>query len=501
MVETQTGRHSEITAEELLSLAAELAGHISGNDAHSAAISAIVSEYLNLGNVDRAAELADTIEDPFARDRLLVATAEKCAEIDDDEYALQLADAIEEESLRQQALTLIGRQKVAKGQIEKARSVITQMLHPDAVLAALVVRESRDGNFDAARSIAGEIDDIAAAVYALIEGSEQLTNARNIDSAVSLLEFAVEISKQIEHPEEKVRVMIDVANALVSAGRSDLAIERFEDARLAASEIDSIHRDSLLAAVAVGFMRAGSETLAEHTLDLVVDKTQLAGALKVMADEYRRSNRESDAVEALSEAFEILRSERDDERRDTRASNATFAAIALGFAENGNLERAIEVADSIGDEQVKTSALIEIAKVRAEAGEYEDVTQIIKLLSDETDRLFALIDASDVIAKNDPETAIGYLREAATLVDAPERIAVRLNANLGIARRFAGFGLKDEAGDLLSDTITLLGDVRDVSIRASVLAQLSGLIGKDFFSPSVSDREGIEKIVHESRLL
>lgn len=43
---------AELSATALLSIAAELATTISGNEAHAAAITSIVEEYLELGDVD-----------------------------------------------------------------------------------------------------------------------------------------------------------------------------------------------------------------------------------------------------------------------------------------------------------------------------------------------------------------------------------------------------------------------------------------------------------------
>src|SRR5205085_4944451 len=85
--------------------------------------------------------------------------------------------------------------------------------------------------------------------------------------------------KEIEHDEEKIRTLCDIGNLFIEAKRNDKAIETFELARGFAEALDNIHRDFFLVNSALGFLFAGSTDLADRTLDLVTDKTQMASAL------------------------------------------------------------------------------------------------------------------------------------------------------------------------------------------------------------------------------
>ena len=494
MSQTQRERPFEITAEEMLSLATELAGQISGNDAYSDAISAIVGEYLQRGNVDRAAELADTIEDPFSRDRLLVRIAERCAELDDDDYALQLADAIVEESLRQQALTLIGTQKVVKGQIKKAEAVAAELIHPDPILVAIAV-----SNFTDAAELAftvAQLEDATTAAYGLIEAAEAKVDAENTDQAVDFLTCAAELCNRIEHPEEKARTLIDLGNCFAAASRRDLAISTLEAGRQAASAIDSIRRDGLLAAVAAGFLRAGSEELAERTLDLISDKTQLAAALKSMADEYARLGRVTDALEALNEADAILRGERESERRDSRASFSVRGAVAIAFAALNKAEIAIEIGESLPDDDIAANTLAGIAAELGKIGDQQAAWQAVMAIKDDAKRLFALITIFDQLEKAFPEIAKEFLEKAGQLADAPERFTVRLTANLEIADRYLAIGEVSAAANKCRETLQIFSNVRDVSIQAATLARFARLAAKGSFLPS----EEASRLLSELRM-
>ena len=87
-----------------------------------------------------------------------------------------------------------------------------------------------------------------------------------------------------------VRALIETGNMAVKADRKDLAIRFFDAAKANAEQLDSMHRDSLLAASAIGLLHAGSIDLAERALDLVADKTQIATVLLAYAREYWRTD-------------------------------------------------------------------------------------------------------------------------------------------------------------------------------------------------------------------
>src|SRR5688572_22699711 len=288
--------------KDLLSCAAYLGERITSIDGHAEAMIAVVPQYLANGNVDLAAELSNTIDDPFTRDRLLTAVAEKCAEMDDDEYALQLADAVEDPGLQIQAMERIGLQKAAKGQFEKAHEIASSMTHPDGVLVGLAIRQAADGRENDAAKTIEEIEHAGAAITALIEIAMQKLQSEEKEKAIEFLEEAVEESADIEHREEQARARCDIGNAFVEAGRNDRAIETFDKARETAETIDNMHRDAFLSLAAQGFVHAGSLDLADRTLDLVADKTQIASCLFGYARAFWKKAERDEAVEALDEA-------------------------------------------------------------------------------------------------------------------------------------------------------------------------------------------------------
>ena len=276
----------EKAENDLLACAAFIAERIKSSDGHAEAMGVIVPLYLASGNIDLSAELANAVEDPFSRDKLLIVVAEKCAQLDDDEYAMQLADAIEDEGLRSQALERVALVKAGKGQAEKAFEVAGSMAHPDFVFAGIAISQAASGNDGGAEATLGRIGFSTARVSALQQMAATQIEKGEVEKAVDALDRASSAADEIEHDEEKIRVLCDIGNLFIEAKRNDRAIETFDHARNFAEVLDNIHRDFFLVSCALGFLYAGSSDLADRTLDLVTDKTQMASALLAFARDY-----------------------------------------------------------------------------------------------------------------------------------------------------------------------------------------------------------------------
>jgi hypothetical protein len=465
---------------DLLSAAAYLGERTRSGDGRAEAMNAVVPRFLAGGNVDLAAELANTVDDPFTRDRLLVQVAEKCAELDDDDYALQLADAIEDDGLRSQAHEQVALEKVRKGQIDKALEMAASMAHPDYVLASAAVHHDSQGAADSSSELLEQVEYPGARVAALQAIAMNKLAAGDPEECVSLLDAARRSAADIEHNEERIRTLCDIGNHLADAGRNDLAIAAYDAARQEAEQLDNMHRDSFLAAAAMGFLHAGSIDLADRTLDLVTDKTQMSNCLLAFARYYWAKDEREEAVEALDEAYQILRSQRDIETRDSRARYALFAAIAAQFAGFEKGERAIEIAQAIDDDAQRTAALSQIAAILTLRKEDEQARQAMAAIANDADRAFALIATSDAKEKNgDRPAAIEVLDKAVHLVEDVPQLTSRAFAYNEIAGRFVKYGETQRAIAACSASVRTISEVRDEGSRVVSLAALSDLVNEN----------------------
>jgi len=490
MSENFTSR--ELAENDVLACAAFLAENIKSGDGRAEAMSAIVPRYLAADNVDLAAELANTVDDPFSRDRLLIAVAERSAEIDDVDYAFQLADAIEDDGLCAQARERIALKVIVNGDIEKAREIAADMMHPDFVYAGIAVKQAEMGDEPAAFATVGNIEFPGARVLALQNITSANIESGDAEKAIVTLEMAIESSNEIEHDEEKIRSLCDIGNLYVEAGRNDLAVATYDAARTQAELLDNTHRDFFLGSCALGFLHANSSELAESTLDLVTDKTQMASALLGFAREYWKKEEKVEAIEALDEAYAILKSQREKETRDSRARNVLMGSIATQFAGFGKTERAIEIAQENQDIDETMSALSQIAQILTVQHEDGLAREAVNAIPEDSNRLLALLSISDTKNRQgEIEDSIKVLDEASDLAETVPQPAARSSVLNEIAVRYAEYNLPEKARRVSLENLHILYAIRDESNLAKALAAASQI----YLKPGIEVSEDEKNIL------
>ncbi len=474
---------TEQAQENLLSCAAFLAEDIRSAEGYAEAMKEIVPHYLGKGDVDLAAALADTVDDPFVRDRLLSKVAAKCSEIDDDEYAFQLVEAIEDHGLQSEARENIALSKAAKGEFEKAFEITAELDHPSNALGLIAYYLTVENREEEARQTLSRIEYPAAKVNALQLIAEHYEKTDQKEKANTALDEAAVSAEESDFPEEKIRILQYVAEHFRANGRNDKAIETFDKAKAIAEQIDGVHRDNLLAGIALGFLRAGSIELADRTLDLVNDKTQISNALVGFSQEFWNKGDHGDALDTLEEAYAILKSQKDAEIRDSRARFNLWGVIAVQFAKYDKAERGIEIAQENIEEMEQMSALSQIAQACASQDKEELIRQAINSIGEDSQRMFALIGVSD--AKNnlgEREKAVEYLNEAAALCETVPQLPSRSAAYNEFTVRFHNYGEITKSRLMSHANLKTIADIRDESIQAVTLAQLAAIYEKENFA-------------------
>jgi tetratricopeptide (TPR) repeat protein len=488
----------EQAEQDLLAAAAFLAERIKSSDGHAEAMGTIIPYYLEKGEVDLSAELANAISDPHSRDKLLSLVAEKCAQINDDEYAIQLADAIEDHGLRAEVFERIGSVKASQGNSAAALEIADLMHHPDFVFAAIAVHQAVNGNEDGADKTM-ELIEFSPALCSALQtiAAAEIEKGEN-HKAAATLERAALAAEETEHSEEMIRLLCEIGNQFIDAKRNDRAIETFDKARTYAEEITSGQRDYLLVTCAVGFLHAGSMDLADDTLDLVLDKTQLASALMVFArDSWKREEKE-DAVDTLEEAYEIINSQREAEIRDSRSRNTTLAGIAAQFAAFGKTERAVEIAEANPNPQETAAALTQIVQILTLQKNDESAREVMNAIIEDSDRVSALIVMSDAKKRlGDTKAAISILDEAVGMVDSVPQLVARSRIYNDIAERYAGYEVVDKVRSIALENLETIETIRDESSRAAALANLHEVYEKAGLTLEADEKSALERIVRK----
>jgi len=486
---------------DLLACAAFLAENIRNNDGYAEAMKVVIPRYLERNSVDLAAELANAIDDPFTRDMLLIGIAEKCASIGDGEYALQLADAVEDDGLRSQALERIAIQKSVKGETAEAVEIAESLSHPDYVYADIAMREAERGDETALNTALDRIEFANARVGALHAAAGAKLKNGDREAAVRFLNEAVAAANDIEHREEKLRALCEIGNSFIEIEDKDGAIKTFELARENAERLESIHRDLFLATAALGFLQAGDLEQADATLDLVGDKVQIASCLLGFSREFWKKEEKDDALETLEESYAIIKSQRENEIRDSRARNATYTQIAAQFADYGKAERAIEIANENQDDDERTSALSQIAQILTIQKDDAVARQALTAIPEESSRLFALLGMSESKEKiGERENAVAFLDEAATLAETVPQLSVRSAVLNEIVRAFSNFGEQAKATAAAHENLEVIASIRDEGIRAAMLANLSAFYPQGEQELSEADKNMIGRMIRRAEL-
>jgi tetratricopeptide (TPR) repeat protein len=410
---------------------------------------------------------------------------------------MQLVEAIDDPGLQNEAVERLGLIKAERGQFDLARGIADEMAHPEFVLAAVAVKQAADGDNASADTTLDGIAFPTARVTARLGIADAAIKGGDMERAIATLEKATEDALEIEHQEEKVRSLIEIGNLFLDAERKDKAISTFDSAREQTEVLDNMHRDGFFASASVGFLRAGSQDLSDRTLDLVADKTQLSNALFGHARYFWQNDQKDDAIEALDEAYEVLRSQKDIETRNSRDRNILFASLAAQFAGFGKGERAIEIAEKIEDHEHSMTALSQVARVLTVAGNEELARNAVDAIPDVGQQVFAFIGMSDEYAKSDKEKAVSLINEAAENIESIPQFSVRSSALNTIADRAATLGLDDLLDSSVQQQFQTIEEMKSKSAQAQALASLSTLTEKHELMLGEPEHERLKTIVSQ----
>lgn len=483
----------------LLACATYLAENIKSSDGHAEAMKEIIPRYLEKGEVDLAAGLADTIDDPFVRDKMLTFVAEKCAAIDDDEYALQLVEAIEDYGTQREAMERIALQKSAKNDFAKALEIANELEHPDNALADIALHQAAQGDEAEAQKTIGGIDYPTAKAVALQNIALLNLQKGESEKTTEYLEKAVQAAKEIEYAEEQIRTFLDIGNHFIEAKQNGKAIETFDKAKAITETLDNVHRDMFFSSVALGFLRAGSVDLADRAFDSVTDKTQMISTLVGFSQTFFGKGETGEAKETLEEAYAILKSQKDLEIRDSRARFNLWATIAVLFARYEKPERAVEIAQGITNGDAQMSALSQIAQILTAQGKDDLAREVIQSIGDDAQKIFALIGVAD--AKNKLEKkdeAIEYLNEAAHSAESVSQLSLRSTILGELAERFQALGENERAREIATENLETIAQIRDESIRAVALANLSEFNERANFDLTDAEKGILQSLVRKA---
>lgn len=472
----------------ILACATFIATNIKSSDGYAEAVKELLPYYLEKKEVDLSAELVDSISDSFTRDQLLTIVAEKCANLDDDEYALQLVEAVEDKNLQNIALEKVAAQKAAKKQFEKAFEIAENLDHASNVYAEIA------GNQDVEEAL----ETIERIEYPTVK-VQALQSLAEKSGEYNILDRSIGVINEIELDEERINALLGVAYLYTKGKLNDKAIGLLDVARQIAEKLDNVIKDNFLSQISLGFLQAESVTLADRTLDLVDDKTQIARTLVGYSQVYFEKGEESESIEILDEAYQILKSQRETETRSSKTKFDLFGAIAINLANAKEFEKAIDIALENSYQEIRNSALGQIAQLAVLKEHDQFAKQAIESIDDETEKTSATMNLSDVYRRvKKTDEAFKQLNEAYYNIENVQQLSLKTLILNRLAGRYNIFGESQKARSLCTESLQIISKILDETTRVSALAKLADAFETLKFELNESEKEVLRFIIQKA---
>lgn len=202
------------------------------------------------GHYGHALEVIETMADGYDRNSALVTIVEASAATGRHEFALETARSITDAYLQGWALTCVGESLVHSGLRDRARAVVTEILHLAPAIAAAHRRD-----------------------WVLARAVKILATTGHDARIEPLLRTLTGSARMIVDPYQRNSVLIAMAETLATAGLIDRALDTVE------AITDQFQRDTALKMVAAVLVAVGAHDQAEDVVHSVTEVDQRCRAM------------------------------------------------------------------------------------------------------------------------------------------------------------------------------------------------------------------------------
>jgi tetratricopeptide (TPR) repeat protein len=403
--------------------ALEVTGKIVDSTEKTEALAGIARKHMQAGHYDQAVKVALTIADPSVQYRTLaditdasIASGDKAKTNELLSQLLQAASAIEERPL------LEGRMRRS---FPRRRSPLDTMQGRPIkarALAEVASKYAKIGEKGKATELLSQALTDATAVTDTLRKADALAEIARTSAAVGEYEQALQITNTISDPYVKEKALAAIASNYAEIGQYDQALQIAQAIESAGFKAD------VLATIARQYVKAGQLDQARQLAETIPDHRLGRGVLADIADAYAKAGHQEQAASLFS---------RIEDRRDAHWEEryAVMVGMVALYARAGLYDPALRIANLIGDEAEKASALATVARRFAEAGQKEKAAEIL---------FHALEAAKTVEEKTDPD----------------------LSMLPGIALQYADIGQCSQA-------VEIAGIIRDAQSRVQTVAEIA----------------------------
>lgn len=340
----------------------------------------LIDQATQRGQYDLALQVMQTVdlaEEPeetaisYSRAQDLIQLANQAIASDRYEHALKIAQAIPPNYVewRERLFLQIARSSAEAGNFYLAQSIAQENVRPGfqaqifaivAIQVQLVFQQIDPATelFNQSIQLVNTIDSAAEKAEALRAIADEHFRVNQPEAATQLLNQAVELAKTIEDEESRLSALQAISAQFSAANQYQAAIQVTDAILDAPVRRAAAIADAIAAAIEGGDISTARATL--NRLDNPATKTILL--LKV-ADRYTQLGQRSQAANSLAQAFQIAQTIPGEESQtinvrggenplsmeDEQDRGSLLAAIALKYAQIGQKQQSLQVAQALQD--------------------------------------------------------------------------------------------------------------------------------------------------------
>ena len=443
--------HANYRSEALSVIAAAIAVHgdrgrvltrnqmIDTSGRRNETISVIAAAIAVHGDIDYALTITQSIDNPVQYILAIAFIANILTILDKPEHvlgildrALFIAQSIDNPEQRDKAMGAIAAVIVTHGDIDRALSIaqsIDNVWQRDSSLAEIAVVIATHGDIDRALSIAQSIDPPKGHTLTLAAIAVAIATHGNIDRALS-------ITQSIEHTKERAETMSSVAVAAATHGDIDRAV-------IIAQSINSWQYSETMSSVAVAAATHGDINRALSITQSIESTKERAETMSRIAEVAVTYGQHEQALAILNMALSSITQSVNEawQQRDE-----AIKAIAVAIATNGDIDRALTIAQSIDNIWERYQTLGILAEAIAGYGDIDHALTIAQSIDDPVQCTWALAAIAEVtITRGQDQQALAILNMAQTITHAIDNAKGRAMAFPAIAEVTATHGDIDHA--------------------------------------------------------
>ncbi len=466
--------YEEPEIEDALAAALRVAGLVKNAESYDELASAISSRYADRAEFERAVEIADTINDPYTRDMTLASVAVRCAADGQEDTAFELIESLEDFSHQATASSQIAIAHANAGEFDRAVEIADGMEDNSATLAEIASQCASKGEYERAFEIVSRLDFPLYAALALTRIADSYIQAGRVDEAVEPLSQALDEAASIDAGDEKATTLSEIALKFADAGQAEKATVILSQALAVAEKSEDIYKDTALSQIAASHSRLKQYDQAVKVAEKIDDVYQATSTLISLAViEHEDETRQTEALQLLSDAYDLIREDVPETQRDETQHNNLLALLAVRYADFDHADLALKAAQSIGTPEEKFRAMTAVAIRQSQSGIYDEALASARGIDEDTHRANALLGISRaMIATDEKQQGIELLSETVAASQKLPRASDRVQILTEAATAYADAGQTEHIAPLIQqallDTKSVAGEYGKISALLSI---------------------------------